>query len=404
MNGTEKQGSWQRRIMLFFVSQCISLFGSQIVQMAIVWHVTLETGSGAWVAVFSLCAYLPQFFVSFLGGVWADRYSRKLLIIGADMLIAAVTFVMMWIMPGIASRAVLLAALLGMSVIRSAGAGIQSPAVNASVAQFVPQEQLLRYNGINAAMQSVVQFAAPAAAAVILTNYTLCATLMIDVITAMLGIGLIVCLRFSGRKKVQNVPPVFSDMRAGIRYAHACAPLRKILLVYGAFVFLTVPAGYLSGLLVSRVYGDTYWYLTAVELVGFGGMMAGGLLMSLWGGFKSRRRTLAAGLSLFGVMAAGMGICRSFALYLVFMALYGVALTAVQTTITTMLQKKAEHTMQGRIFGLMSSLYAACYPLGMALFGPMADVLALQGIMAASGAALISIGIMAGRDPDLKEI
>lgn len=100
MNGTEKQGSWQRRIMLFFVSQCISLFGSQIVQMAIVWHVTLETGSGAWVAVFSLCAYLPQFFVSFLGGVWADRYSRKLLIIGADMLIAAVTFVMMWIMPG----------------------------------------------------------------------------------------------------------------------------------------------------------------------------------------------------------------------------------------------------------------------------------------------------------------
>ena len=52
-------------------------------------------------------------------------------------------------------------------------------------------------------------------------------------------------------------------------------------MVYGLFTFLCVPAGYLSGLLVSRLYGDTYWYLTAVELCGFGGMMAGGLLMSV---------------------------------------------------------------------------------------------------------------------------
>ena len=122
-----------------------------------------------------------------------------------------------------------------------------------------------------------------------------------------------------------------------------------------------------------------------MELAGFGGMAAGGLLMSLWGGFSSRRKTLAFGLSLFGMMAAALGISRNFVLYLGCMAVYGVALTVVQTTITTMLQEATESFMQGRIFGLMSALYASCYPLGMALFGSMADHLSLPLIMIASG-------------------
>ncbi len=48
----ESQSNWRKRTILFFASQCITLFGSQIVQMAIVWYVTLLTNSGAWVAAF----------------------------------------------------------------------------------------------------------------------------------------------------------------------------------------------------------------------------------------------------------------------------------------------------------------------------------------------------------------
>ena len=387
--------SWKRQILLFFGSQSISLFGSQIVQMAIVWYVTLETGSGAWVAAFSLCAYLPQFFFSFPGGVWADRFSRKRLIIAADTLIASVTLITLLVMPRIASQPALLFALLLMSAVRSAGAGIQTPAVSAAVAQLVPQDQLMRYNGVNATMQSLVQFAAPAAAAAVLSVASLHAALAIDVITAMLGVALFSLVRLPREKAAKDTSSIRADMALGARYACSCTPVRRLLLVYALFIFLTVPAGYLSGLLVSRLYGDTYWYLTAVELAGFGGMMAGGLLMSLWGGFRRRKLTLAAGLFLFGTMAICMGVTRNFALYLCFMALYGVALTTAQTAITTMLQESAERAMHGRVFGLMSALYASCYPLGMALFGPMADTISLPGIMAFSGAALILLGIAA---------
>ena len=194
---------------------------------------------------------------------------------------------------------------------------------------------------------------------------------------------------------------MLGDMTIGVRYAYEAASMRKTLVVYGLFLFLTVPAGYLSGLLVSRMYGDTYWYLTAVELVGFGGMMIGGLLMSIWKGFAYRRHTLAAGLFVFGMMAIAMGLGHCFPAYLVYMAIYGIALTAVQTTITTMIQEYAEPSMHGRMFGLMSSLYAGCYPLGMALFGPMADWIPLQGIMVFSGIALMAIAADAYGDRKL---
>ena len=156
MDDTQRTG-WQKRILLFLTSQCITLFGSTLVQMALVWYATMQTSSGVWVAAFTVCSYLPQFLISFIGGVWADRYHRKKLIIGADLLIAFVTFVMVLAIPHISSEPALLGGLLVMSVIRSLGAGIQTPAVNAVIPQLVPEDQLMRYNGINATCRELEQ-------------------------------------------------------------------------------------------------------------------------------------------------------------------------------------------------------------------------------------------------------
>ena len=62
----EKQLKWKSRTILFLISQCITLFGSTLVQMAIVWYVTIQTSSGVWVAAFTICSYLPQFLISFV--------------------------------------------------------------------------------------------------------------------------------------------------------------------------------------------------------------------------------------------------------------------------------------------------------------------------------------------------
>lgn len=390
MNDTQHSG-WQKRILLFLTSQCITLFGSTLVQMSLVWYATMQTSSGTWVATFTVCSYLPQFLISFLGGVWADRYHRKKLIIGADLLIAVATFIMVLAIPQISSESTLLGGLLVMSIIRSLGAGIQMPAVNAVIPQLVPEDQLMRYNGIYVTMQSIVNFVAPAAAGVFFTISTLRMTLMIDIITAVLGTGLLSCLTLPKQNTSVEKASAVSDMELGMKYAFSDRLIGKFLIIYGLFRFFCVPAGYLAGLLVRRVFGDTYWHLTAVEVVGFLGMMAGGVIMSTWSGVKNRGKTLAGGLFVFGSLAIGMGISNNFILYLALMVCYGIALTVVQTVITTILQEKTDICMQGRVFGLLGTMYAGFLPIGMAMFGPLADILPLQWIMIGSGIALMVI-------------
>ena len=122
-------------------------------------------------------------------------------------------------------------------------------------------------------------------------------------------------------------------------------------------------------------------------------MTAGGALMGTWGGFSRREKTLSAGLVLFGTMAVLMGTTPDFSLYLVFMLVYGIALTAVQTTITTLLQECTDASVRGRVFGMLGSMYSGFLPLGMAVFGPLSDQMPLQWIMTASGIFLICTGL-----------
>ena len=143
MNHKQRIG-WKARILLFLTSQCITLFGSTLVQMALVWYAAMQTSSGGWVAAFSVCAYLPSSFCSPFFGVrmGRSRYPRKKLIMGADALIAAATLLMVLAMQYRLSEALLLAGLLVMSAVRSLGAGVQNPAVQAVIPQLVPAGRL----------------------------------------------------------------------------------------------------------------------------------------------------------------------------------------------------------------------------------------------------------------------
>lgn len=382
--------NYKKKAALFLASQGITLFGSSVVQFAIVWYVTLKTSSGAWVSALTVAAYVPQFIISFFSGVWADRFPRKWLIILADAVIAAATLALALLMPYIGDGVPLFTALLVISVIRSLGAGVQTPAVNSTIPQLVPEESLMKYNGVNSTIQSLVQFAAPAAAGALLSATTLREAFFVDIATAAMGIGLLfaVTLPFV---KAETPPSMFSEMKAGLGYTVKERFVGKLLLIFGVFIFLCVPAGFLATLFVSRYYGDTYWYLTLVEVIGFIGMTAGGLLIGAWGGFRNRVKTLVVGMVAFGVLAIGMGAVQGFVVYLILMAVYGVALTMVQTASTTLLQENAAPEMQGRMFGLFGAMYFGFLPVGMVVFGPLADMVSLRLLMIVSGVLLLAL-------------
>lgn len=380
---------WKTKTILFLASQGITLFGSSIVQFALVWYITLQSSSGVWVSALTICAFVPQFLVSFVSGALSDRCNKKYLIIASDAVIAAATLALALLVPRLTSDTTVFYALLVVSIVRSAGSGVQIPAVASMIPLLVPAEHLMRFNGLNAALTSLVQFASPFAAGAFLTLSSLRSTLLLDVSTAVVGICLLAFLLIPHEKKQTGKTSLFQDVKQGAVYALQNRWVGKMLMVHGLFIFLAVPAGFLATLFVTRYYKESYAYMTIVEVVGFAGMSLGGVLMSTWGGFKNQVTSFLAGMSAFGILAIGMGLIDSFIVYLALMAMYGIALTMVQTATMTLLQQRTDISMQGRIFAFLNIMYSGALPLGMALFGPLSDVVSMRALMVLSGVLLM---------------
>lgn len=397
MDTGEVQGHsslWRRRAVLFIISQGITLFGSSIVQMAIIWQVALETSSGFWLTVLTLSSTIPQTILSFFGGVWADRYSRKRLILLADAGIAVVTLVLALIFM-FGKTANILPLLVLVSALRSVGSGIQTPAVSAVIPQIVPEEQLIRYNGINSSMMAIVQFASPAVAGAVLSIGSFHWLLLLDVATAMIGISLLSFVTITNLKKAeQSEQTFFADMKAGISYAAKELVVKRLLLTYGAFIFLSVPSSFLTVLMIERTFGNSYTYLTVNEMAGFAGMVLGGILLGTWGGFKQRTKTLVFGLVCFGTFSLVLGFTYTFWLFAVMMFMMSFFIPVVQTATTTMLQEHVPAEKQGRIFGLLGAMYSGFMPLGTAIFGPLADVIKIQWLVIGCGVSLVILGLL----------
>ncbi len=403
MNSDRKQKpKWWGKAAAFLIGQGVSLFGSQIVQMAMIWYVTLETSSGIWVTILTLAAFLPQMIMSLFAGVWADRYNRKRMIIAADAVIAATTLLLaLFMMWGSLDEATL-PAIIFVSAVRSLGSGIQMPTVNAMIPQIVPEDGLMRVNGYNGSIQSFVQFVSPIAAGAIMAVGPIYNIMFIDVATAIIGIGILALIKIPKHQPVDKTEftSVFTEMKEGFRFTWNHKFLKRMLATYGAYIFLCVPSGFLTALMIERTFGDNVIFLTINETVGFAGALVGGLLLGATGGFKNRNKTFFMGAMLYGLASLAVGFTYVFWLFTVLMFFIGMTIPAAQSAVFTLVQEKTDPSMLGRVFSLVNVMFTGFMPLGMAIFGPLADVVRIQTmvIICAVFIILLSLSILLSRD------
>lgn len=403
MNSYDKKSvKWWGKTVAFLVSQGVTLFGSQIVQMAIIWYVTLETSSGLWVTVLTLTAFLPQMLVSFFAGVWADRYDRKWIIIISDIVIAATTLLLaLYMMSGNVGEAALPAIII-VCAVRSLGSGIQTPTVNAMLPQLVPEDGLMRVNGINGSIQAVVQFVSPVAAGAIMAAGPIYNIMLIDVATAVIGVSMLFLIRIPRHQPQEGAgnTPVLKEIGEGLRFTWRHKFLRRMLIQYGAYIFLCVPSGFLTALMIQRTFGDNIMLLTINETVGFAGALAGGLLLGATGGFKNRNMTFFLGAAIYGVTSFAVGFTSTFWLFASLMFFMGMTIPVVQSAVFTLVQEKTEPAMLGRVFSLLNVMFTGFMPLGMVIFGPLADRVRIQFmvIVCAFCIILLAMGILTSRE------
>ncbi|MEG1656396.1 MAG: MFS transporter [Christensenellaceae bacterium] len=393
--------SWKKKTFLFLSGQTISLFGSSLVQFAIIWYITLTTQSGAMMTISTVCGFAPQVLISIFSGVWADRYNRKKLIIGADALVAISTLILALFFFSGHNNFIMI---FLVSAIRSVGTGIQTPAVNALLPQIVPPARLTRIGGINNSLMSIMFLLSPAVGGAILSFASFEYTLLIDVGTAAIAIAIMVVLKVPLHKKAmqKQTTGYFDDLKAGIKYAASTKFFRAYFIFMAAFFFMVVPAAQLTPLMVTRVFGAEVWRLSLVEVMFSIGSVVGGIAISAWGGFANRTRTIALACVCFGVLTALLGFMTGFIGFLIVTCITGLSMPLFSTPAMVLLQEQVPQDMQGRIFGLMQIVMTTALPVGMLFFGPLADVVKIQYLFIITGIVMALLGIAVFRNKHFK--
>lgn len=390
----EQMPGWKKRVAIFLTGQTITTFGSFLVQYAILWHLTLTTKSGGVLALAAIFGFLPQAIVSIFAGVWADRVNRKTMIIIADSMIALTTLGLALLMLSGVDDLWLIFAVMAA---RSIGAGFQMPAISALIPQIVPSDQLMRVNGINSSIQSSLSLLAPVAAAGVYATMSLTAILFIDVITAVIGVFLLstIVVPTLARVSSDEKPSYFGDLRDGVQYIFGNHLVRWVMVIFGLVFLLIVAPSNLSPLMVVRTFGSEVWMLTVLELAFGVGMVLGGVLMASIGAKADRIKTIIGSSILFGVLAVGLGFTTNLILYYFLFFIVGLAVPAFSTSAMTLLQETVEPERQGRVFGFVGIVMSVAMPLGMALFGPLADVVSVELLLIVTGAATVLIAVVA---------
>src|SRR5688572_10150587 len=310
---------WLRKVILFLSGQTVSLFGSMLVQYAVFWYLTITYQSGIVMMLAALFGFLPQAVISVFGGVWADRHNRKLLIIGADAAIAVSTLALALVMMTGYDAVWLIFVTMA---VRSAGAGIQMPAMSALIPQITPMRNLLRVNGINGSIQSAMALLAPAAAGAIYawssastggSAASLVPIFFIDVVTAAIGIGLLALIPVGTVRRAADVQTgYFADLADGVRYVVHHAFVRWLLLLFAIIFLLTVAPSNLTPLMLVRTFpageAQDVVNLAVLEIAFSVGMMLGGILVASLFAKRSRIGMIVTSSLVFGVLSIGLGL------------------------------------------------------------------------------------------------
>lgn len=281
-------------------------------------------------------------------------------------------------------------------LIRAAGTGIQVPAVNALIPQIVPQDRLMKVNGINSSITSLMMFLSPAAGGAIFSVAPIETVFMVDVATAIIGISLMFTIQVPSlvRKKEAQRSNLY-EIKEGLHYVRRRPFIKQLLISLFVVLFLISPSAFLTPLMVSRSFGAEVWRLTASEMTFSAGALLGGVLIATWGGFRNRLRTTLIASAMYGLLMIGLGAAPEFISYLILNFLIGITMPCFNSPITVMLQEKVEPQLHGRVFSLMQVSNSCALPLGMVLFGPLADIVKVETILIYCGLLVLACTLYA---------
>ncbi|HCO74831.1 MAG TPA: macrolide efflux MFS transporter Mef(A) [Clostridium sp.] len=402
---TKETLKWKRDFFTIWTGQAISLFTSAILQMAIIFYLTEKTGSAMVLSIASLVGFLPYAVFGPMIGVLVDRYDRKKIMIGADLIIAAAGAAMA-IIALYMERPVWMVMIV--LFIRSIGTAFHSPALSAVTPLLVPEEQLTRCAGYSQSLQSISYILSPAAAAFLYSVWELNAIIAIDVLGAVIACITVALVRIPklSLKKQSLEQNFMKEMKEGLVVLKENKGLFALLLIGTLYMFVYMPINSLYPLISMEYFAGTPMHISITEIAYASGMLAGGVLLGLLGSFKKRIVLITASIFMMGASLTISGLLPTsgFVIFVVCCAIMGFSVPFYSGVQTALFQEKIKPEYLGRVFSLTVSIMSLAMPVGLILSGIFADRIGVNNWFLISGILIVGIAIVCPLIPVVKSL
>jgi DHA3 family macrolide efflux protein-like MFS transporter len=395
----QRSAKWAIPFFTIWTGQQLSLIGSSLAQFALVWWVTETTGSATMLLTATIVALLPNIFLGPFVGALVDRWNRRVVMIVADGFVALVAA---WLAYLFWADAMQIWHVYIIMLARAIGGRFHRSAMLASTSLMVPQERLPRVAGLSQTVMGAVDIISPPLGALLLDVLQLHSIMAIDVVTAAFAIAPLFLVPIPQPKRSMtttktngNKPTLWDDTREGLRYIWGWPGLGALCIMAMLLNFLAGPAFYLVPILVTKHFGGGALQLSWVNSAWGIGAVLGGLIISVWGGFRRHIVTLLLTVIWIGagLLIVALAPATAFPLALVGLFVLGTMASVQSSVFPVLLQGIVAPEMQGRVFATFGSLVSGMLTLGMVTAGPVADALGVRVPYLVGGVAQVLIGL-----------
>ena len=350
---------------ILWAGQSLSLLGSGMARFAVmIWAFQVE-GTATALALLGFFNCLTYVIASPFAGVLVDRWSRRSVMVLADLgagLMTVFLLAMFWL-----SRLELWHLYLAVGMVGVFEA-FQEPAFSASISLLVPRQDYTRSNALLGLGRSAARMLAPAFAGLLLPLAGLGVVMLVDLFTLSLALFGLLLVRIpaisaAGRQASGSFR---HEIKFGARYILKRPGLRGLLFtfflvnLFGTLTYFAV----LSPMILARTGGSEVILGLVRTAMGLGGI-AGGLAVTAWGGSKHKTRTyLVSVLLSFLVCDAMMAVSTSAAGWIAAGLLAEVTIAFIVSPYFAIWQEQVPTDVQGRVFAMREMVEVTSQPLG----------------------------------------
>lgn len=382
-----------KKFLMIWSGELISSIGSGMTAFALSVYVYQTTGSATYVSLITLLAYLPTVLLSPLGGVFADRYDRRLLMIIGDLFSGLGLAYVLWnIQTGSDS---MLPICIGVTF-NAVFVALLELSFRATITELLTEEEYARASGMVQIAGNAKFLISPALAGILLAVADIRLILLIDIGTFLITVTTVAIVRKSVGKAVKTErQSIGREMRLGFAEINKSKGIR-ILIILMSFVcfFVGILQTLTSPMVLAVSNAETVGIMESLCAVG---MLLGSVFIGILGIKKNFSTVLCVAGILSGIFIALTGVNKSIFVTGAGIFLFFLALPFMNTSADVLIRKNIPNELQGRVWGIISLLSQTGTVLAYALSGVLADfvfepLLSDNGVLSDSIGALIGTG------------